>query len=85
MLFAGNLIKHPCFDDMRRSGQGFRVVSGGPAASGSPAAQPPSRPAILPVTDRIMNGTFWIGVYPGMTREMLVYIVKSFSDFLENI
>ncbi len=25
MLFAGNLIKHPCFDEMRKSGQGFRV------------------------------------------------------------
>lgn len=25
-LFAGNLIKHPCFDDMRRSGTGYRVV-----------------------------------------------------------
>ena len=26
MLFAGNLIKHPCFDEMRRSGEGFRQV-----------------------------------------------------------
>ena len=26
MLFAGNLIKHPCFDEMRESGQGYRVV-----------------------------------------------------------
>lgn len=26
MLFAGNLIKHPCFDEMRKSGKGFRVV-----------------------------------------------------------
>lgn len=25
-LFAGNLIKHPCFDEMRKSGQGYRVV-----------------------------------------------------------
>lgn len=28
MLFAGNLIKHPCFDEMRRSGEGYRVVGG---------------------------------------------------------
>ena len=27
MLFAGNLIRHPCFDGMRASGTGFRVVS----------------------------------------------------------
>ena len=28
MLFAGNIIKHPCFDQMRRSGTGFRVSGG---------------------------------------------------------
>ncbi len=26
MLFAGNLTKHPCFDQMRQSGEGFRIV-----------------------------------------------------------
>lgn len=26
MLFAGNIIKHPCFDEMRRGRQGYRVV-----------------------------------------------------------
>lgn len=26
MLFAGNIIKHPCFDEMRRSGFGYRIV-----------------------------------------------------------
>ena len=26
MLFAGNLIKHPCFDEMRKEGRGYRVV-----------------------------------------------------------
>jgi len=26
MLFAGNLTKHPCFDEMRKSGEGYRVV-----------------------------------------------------------
>jgi CDP-6-deoxy-D-xylo-4-hexulose-3-dehydrase len=26
MLFAGNLINHPCFDEMRQSGSGYRVV-----------------------------------------------------------
>ena len=64
MLFAGNLVKHPCFDGMRASGRGFRVAAG------------------LPVTDRIMNGTFWIGVYPGMTPAMLKYMVKVFEGFL---
>lgn len=26
MLFAGNLVKHPCFDEMRATGTGYRVV-----------------------------------------------------------
>lgn len=26
MLFAGNLIRHPCFDEMRESGSGYRIV-----------------------------------------------------------
>lgn len=58
MLFAGNLIKHPCFNDMRKSGKGYRVVSE------------------LTNTDRIMNDTFWIGVYPGMTDGMIDYMIE---------
>ena len=27
-------------------------------------------------TDRIMNDTFWVGVYPGMTDEMIDYMAK---------
>ncbi len=26
MLFAGNLTKHPCFDQMRKEGRGYRIV-----------------------------------------------------------
>lgn len=26
MLFAGNIIKHPCFDELRHTGEGYRVV-----------------------------------------------------------
>ena len=26
MLFAGNLTKHPCFDEMRKTGEGYRVA-----------------------------------------------------------
>jgi CDP-6-deoxy-D-xylo-4-hexulose-3-dehydrase len=31
----------------------------------------------LPVTDLIMNNTFWVGVYPGMTEEMMGYMVET--------
>lgn len=62
MLFAGNLIKHPCFDEMRASGEGYRVVGE------------------LTVTDRIMRDTFWVGVYPGMTDEMIDYMAKTIKE-----
>ena len=58
MLFAGNLTKHPCFDEMRSTGEGYRIVG------------------TLENTDRIMNDTFWVGVYPGMTDEMIDYMAK---------
>ncbi len=32
-------------------------------------------------TDIIMNNLFWIGVYPGLTKEKLVYVEKVFKDF----
>ncbi|MCI6675368.1 MAG: lipopolysaccharide biosynthesis protein RfbH [Clostridiales bacterium] len=62
MLFSGNLIKHPCFDEMRASNQGYRVVGS------------------LENTDRIMNDTFWVGVYPGMTDEMIDYMAKIIKE-----
>lgn len=62
MLFAGNLIKHPCFDEMRERGEGYRVVGE------------------LTNTDRIMNETFWVGVYPGMTDEMIDYMAKTIKE-----
>ena len=57
LLFSGNLIKHPAFDQIRNTGA-YRVAGS------------------LEVTDFIMNNTFWIGVYPGMTDEMIDYMAK---------
>ena len=58
MLFAGNLIKHPCFDEMRNEKRGYRVISD------------------LVKTDLIMENTFWVGVYPGMSDEMIDYMIR---------
>lgn len=33
-------------------------------------------------TDEIMNRTFWLGVYPGLTEEMLDYVVESVAEFI---
>jgi CDP-4-dehydro-6-deoxyglucose reductase, E1 len=34
-------------------------------------------------TDKIMFDSFWIGIYPGITFEMLDYIIKSFNEFID--
>ncbi len=62
MLFAGNLTKHPCFDQMRNEGKGYRIVGE------------------LKNTDIIMNNSFWVGVYPGMTDEMIDYMIQTIID-----
>ena len=62
MLFAGNLTKHPCFDAMRASGEGYRVAG------------------TLAATDRIMNDTFWLGVYPGLTDAKIDYMAQVVRD-----
>jgi len=33
-------------------------------------------------TDKIMNQSFWIGVYPGLTREMQDYVIEMFDEFI---
>jgi CDP-6-deoxy-D-xylo-4-hexulose-3-dehydrase len=65
MLFAGNLIKHPCFDDMRKAGTGYRIAGD------------------LHTTDQIMNNTFWLGVYPGMTEDMVMYMIETIGTFVK--
>ena len=57
LLFSGNLIRHPAFDQIRGTGA-YRSEGG------------------LQVTDYIMNHTFWVGVYPGMTDEMTDYMAQ---------
>lgn len=59
MLFAGNLTKHPCFGEIRKTGEGYRIVGS------------------LENTYRIMRDTFWVGVYPGMTDEMIDHMAKT--------
>lgn len=57
LLFSGNIIKHPCFDQIRGT-DAYRVIGE------------------LNTTKYIMNNTFWVGVYPGMTDIMIDYMAK---------
>jgi CDP-6-deoxy-D-xylo-4-hexulose-3-dehydrase len=29
-----------------------------------------------------MNRSFWVGVYPGLTKQMLDYVIESISDYM---
>lgn len=64
-LFAGNFLKQPCFDTLRKENTGFRVVG------------------ILENTDKIMNQSLWIGVYPGMTKKKLDYMIDMIIEFVK--
>lgn len=64
LLFSGNLIKHPCFDEIRGT-DAYRVVGD------------------LTNTDFIMNHTFWVGVYPGMTDEMMDYMARVICEAVQ--
>ena len=63
-LFAGNLLRHPAFDKMRKGQAEYRVIGN------------------LENTDRVLESTFWLGVYPGMTKEMLQYMIDIIKEFV---
>lgn len=65
MLFAGNLIKHPCFDTIRKDSAKYRIIGQ------------------LENTDKIMNDSFWIGVYPGMTDPMIDCMADTIIEALK--
>jgi len=62
-FFAGNIVKHPCFDEMRKTGTGYRIAGS------------------LENTDLVLNNTFWFGVYPGMTDEMIDRIIEVIHEY----
>ena len=57
LLFSGNLIKHPCFDQIRDT-DAYRVAGS------------------LDNTEYVMNNSFGVGVYPGMTDKMIDYMAQ---------
>lgn len=68
MLFAGNMLRQPCFDAMRAATDAGRADVGCRVASD------------LAATDRIMGDAFWIGVYPGLSDVMLGYLAGRLAD-----
>ena len=61
LLFSGNIVKQPCFDEIRNTGA-YRVVGN------------------LKNSDYVVNNTFWVGVYPGMTDAMIDYMAEVIKE-----
>lgn len=61
LLFSGNIIKQPCFNEVRGT-DAYRVVGN------------------LENSDFIVNNTFWVGVYPGMTDTMIDYMAQVIKE-----
>mgnify|MGYP001226313466 FL=1 len=40
-------------------------------------------PEDYPVANNVSENTFWLGVYPGLTKEMLDFVVDSTKEFLD--
>lgn len=66
MLFAGNMTRQPALTVLQ-------------SASGSGERAPYRISGRLEATDAIMNRAFWIGVYPGLTQQMLEHVAKVLS------
>lgn len=65
LLFAGNIIRHPCFDNIRGT-SAYRVVGD------------------LRNSDFVVENTFWVGVYPGMTNDKLYYMIDTIKHALSD-
>lgn len=61
LLFSGNIIRHPCFNEIRNTGM-YRQIDE------------------LTNSDFVVNNTFWVGVYPGMTDLMLDYMSQCIKE-----
>ncbi len=58
-VFAGNLLRHPAYQDLKYKTAG-KIVN----------------------ADMVMNGAFWIGVFPGIDGQRLKYVKSKLKAFL---
>ena len=42
-------------------------------------------PENTPIADIVLEKTFWLGVYPGLTIEMLDFVYEQTKEFLKEI
>lgn len=78
-LFAGNILKQPMFLDNE-----FKIKIKDSELLFSNNVNK-KYGDLLPNTDFVMNNTFWIGVWPGITQENLDYMIEKFDSFFMSL
>ncbi|MDD3150095.1 MAG: lipopolysaccharide biosynthesis protein RfbH [Candidatus Gastranaerophilales bacterium] len=75
-LFAGNLLRQPSFveHDIK-----LRIKNSGILNSKNLTD---SEYQMLPITENIMKNSFWIGLWPGLKKEQLTYVIRIFDEFI---
>ncbi len=74
-LFAGNVLRQPLFTENRIK---IRINDTEYLFSNELTEY---HYQLLPNTERVMDGTFWIGVWPGITEDEISYILETFEKF----
>lgn len=83
MLFGGNLVRQPAFVQLRRDNPAaLRVIDCTTHSATDPSL--PASDSPLPGADRIMKQTMFLGTYPGLTVEMIGYMIKVIRDFVSS-
>lgn len=78
-LFAGNMLRHPAFMETNIK---LRIRNSDIINSKELSEK---YYELLPNTEKVMNSTFWIGVWPGLDKEDINKIIIVFRKFLSNV
>lgn len=76
-LFAGNMLRQPAF---LHADFALRIADSKMIRSGELTD---AHYAMLPMTDAVMNRTFWIGVWPGIGEDEIEKILSVFAEFMK--
>ena len=76
-LFAGNILRQPAFTEENIA---LRIKN---SALLNSKDLTDADYANLPNTDEVMNASFWVGVWPGLSEEEIERTISVFAKFIE--
>lgn len=77
-LFAGNLLRQPAYveNEIELRIRNSKILNSKKLTE--------EHYKMLPNTDVVMNSTFWIGVWPGLEKHQLDYMVEKIREFIQS-